>query len=100
MEKNMIYLFFKLRRNFFLFFFLQDNRINSMNDTIASFNISNDNIRSGSTVERYTNTSIILDKINIFTSKGSNGCGGNISSLDCFSSNNVSGNNGCFLFSG
>merc|ERR1719270_3203555 len=79
------------------FCLLQDNRINSMNDTMASFNISNDNIRSGSTIKRYTNTSIILDKINIFTSKGFNGCSRNISSLDSFSSNNMSGNNGCFF---
>merc|ERR1719270_1963192 len=82
------------------FCLLQDNRINSMNDTIASFIISNDNIRSGSTVERYTNTSIILDKINLCTFKGFNRSSGNISSLNCGSSNDMSGNNGYFLFSG
>merc|ERR1719362_2048936 len=83
-----------------LYLKLQNDSIDDMNDTIACFDISSDNIDSISVV-RYLNSAIFtFNEINIFTAEGSYGTSGNISGVSCGSSNNMSGNNSCGLFCG
>merc|ERR550534_2970730 len=71
-----------------------------MNDTIASTNISADNIDSLTIVHNLNSTFFSFDKAYSFSSKGLNISSGNISSHDSGSSNNMSGNNGFGLFRG
>merc|ERR1712161_181793 len=74
--------------------------VNNMNDTIASSNIGSDNVDSLTHVSNLNATCFGLDETNCFTSECLNISGGNISSFDSGSSDNVSGNDGFGLFRG
>merc|ERR1711973_68632 len=66
-----------------------------MNDTIASSDISSDNIDSLTVIDDLNSTFFSFDKAYSFSSKGLNISSGNISSHNSGSSNNMSSNN-CF----
>merc|ERR1719242_2632949 len=71
-----------------------------MDDTIASLNISSDNIDSLTILDYLNSTFFSFDKAYSFSSKSLNISSGNISSHNSGSSNNMSCNN-CFgLFRG
>merc|ERR1712109_341882 len=69
-------------------------------DTIASSDISSDNIDSLAIINYLNSTFFSFDKTNSFSSKGLNISSGNISSHNSGSSNNMSSNNGFGLFRG
>merc|ERR1711992_350836 len=77
-----------------------NNIINNMNDTIASSDISSDNIDSLAIIDYLNSTFFSFDKTNSFSSKGLNISSGNITSHDSGSSNNMSGNDSFGLFRG
>ena len=84
----------------FFLIFLQNYSINDMNDSITGFDISSDNIDSISIVRNLDSAIFTFNEINIFTAEGSYGTSGNISGVNCGSSDNMSGNNSCGLFCG
>merc|ERR1719460_2285775 len=71
-----------------------------MNHTITGSNISCNNINRISIVHNLDTTFCSLHKLNILSSEGSYGPGGNIGCHNCCTRNNVSGNNSSSLFSG
>merc|ERR1719230_548988 len=81
----------------YIFSILQNNFINDMNDSIASFHISNHNIRSSSIVIDFNATSRSFYEINSFSSNSFNGTSSD-SSGRYFSSDNMSQDNCLLLF--
>merc|ERR1712238_267999 len=77
-----------------------DDIVNNMNDTIAGPNIGSDNVDGLTHVSNLNATFGSLDKSYCFTSEGLNISGGNISSFDSGSSDNMSGNDVSGLFGG